>query len=192
MLLVPVLAIAIGLGAVGIVFHYERTIAWLLLVLALAASAAAIEAYRRFMRGTPLTGLALSALSALLLYWGVYGAGMPYLPTLWPSPRLAAVAKGMQCPAPAFATVGLREPSLVFLVGTQLAMPTAPAAADFLAEGPCRMAFVEKAQEPAFRSRAAALGLSPRLSSVWKASISMAAGGSISASTARPDRAGRP
>src|SRR5205085_12051385 len=86
----------------------------------------------------------------------VYWAGMPSLPTLWPSPRLATAARTLDCAGPAFATTGFREPSLVFLIGTDLAMADGAGAADFLGVGGCRMAFVEKRQEAAFLAQIAA------------------------------------
>ena len=48
-----------------------------------------------------------------------------------------------------------RSPSLVFLTRTSLALGTGETAGRFLAAGPCRLAFVDIRQEPAFR---AALG----------------------------------
>jgi hypothetical protein len=93
----------------------------------------------------------------------VYGAAMPQAPSLWPSTRLASAAASMDCPSPAFASAGFREPSLVFLVSTGLAMPNGKGAADFLAGGECRMAFVDRRQEEAFLMRSAAIGLRPAL-----------------------------
>ena len=117
LLLVPAVAVAAGLGGLIAVWYYERTIAWLLMPFALAGSAAAVLAWRRYAQDRPFEGVALSAVSAIGLYWGIYWAGMPALPALWPSPRLAAIARTMDCPNPAFASAGFREPSLVFLVG---------------------------------------------------------------------------
>ena len=63
------------------------------------------------------------------------------------------------------ATLGYREPSLVFLVGTRLEMlESGPEAAAFLAGGRCRVAFVESRFEADFRNEAARLGLAPALS----------------------------
>ena len=62
------------------------------------------------------------------------------------------------------ATLGYREPSLVFLVGTGLDMLESGAeAAAFLAGGPCRLAFVESRFEADFRSEAQRLGIAPAL-----------------------------
>jgi hypothetical protein len=55
---------------------------------------------------------------------------------------------------PAFATVGYREPSLVFLTRTDILMAEPAEAAAFLERaGPgCRIAFVERRFEEAFRA----------------------------------------
>jgi 4-amino-4-deoxy-L-arabinose transferase-like glycosyltransferase len=163
LLLVPALAIAVGVAGIGAVWHYQQAIAWRLAPFALAGGAAAVLAWRRYGEGRAGDGVALSALSAIALYWGVYFAGMPSLPALWPSPRLAAMARTMDCAEPAFASAGFREPSLVFLVSTGLAMPDGAGAAQFLAAAPCRMAFVEGREEAAFTAQASSLALVPRL-----------------------------
>lgn len=70
------------------------------------------------------------------------------------SPRLAEAARATGCASPAYATVGYREPSLVFLTATDLRMTDAAGAAAFIdreGEG-CRIAFIERASEEAFRA----------------------------------------
>jgi hypothetical protein len=49
---------------------------------------------------------------------------------------------------------------MVFLAGTNTKLVRGPGAADFLQLGGCRVALVEKKEEHAFASRAAAIGLS--------------------------------
>ena len=71
------------------------------------------------------------------------------------SRRLVAAAVdalGPACPAPALASAGDREPSLVFLAGTQLRLVEAAQAGAFLRDGECRAAFVEASEEATFRS----------------------------------------
>jgi 4-amino-4-deoxy-L-arabinose transferase-like glycosyltransferase len=163
LLLLPLLAIALTVVALGAVFGLEGEIAWLVLPFGAAAIALSIVGWRLFAAGQAGSGLAASALAAILIYWGIYAAAMPNLPAFWPSVRLAKAAASMTCPDPAFATAGFREPSLVFLVSTDLAMPNGKRAADFLAGGPCRMAFVESRQEEAFLAQLAAIGAKPML-----------------------------
>ncbi len=80
------------------------------------------------------------------------------------SPRLAAVARSLDCPDRWIGTFGYREPSLVFLVGTDLAMPaSAGEAAAFLKAGNCRMLFVDRRYEEAFRREIERAGIQPAL-----------------------------
>jgi len=58
------------------------------------------------------------------------------------------------------AAAGFAEPSLVFLLGTATELTGGPGAADFLAAHPDGLALVAGDQEPGFRARAGALGLS--------------------------------
>jgi len=69
------------------------------------------------------------------------------------SGRLAAAARdavGPGCPDPAFATVGDREPSLMFLTDAHLLMTDPVGAARFMGDAPCRVAFVSSADAGAF------------------------------------------
>jgi hypothetical protein len=157
----PLLAAAAAVATLVAVWHIEHRVA-VLLGLALAAAVAAsvvawrLQAQARFVEAMPVT-----AAAALILAWGVYGLGLKTLPSLWPSPKLAAFARSINCPDPSFLSAGFNEPSLVFLVGTDLELETGARAAEFLAGGPCRMAFVESRMAGAFAERAAALGLAP-------------------------------
>jgi hypothetical protein len=79
------------------------------------------------------------------------------------SPRLAAAAKAVGCEAPALVTAGYREPSLVFLTGTDLAMADGAEAARFMAGAGCRIAFVTQREDAAFQAELARLSLRPAL-----------------------------
>ena len=61
-------------------------------------------------------------------------------------------------------TLGYREPSLVFLTGTNLAMAASgQQAADFLGQPGCRVAFVERRFAGDFEAALAKLPARPRL-----------------------------
>ena len=101
-------------------------------------------------------GLA-AVLAGIPVYAFVYG----YLLTpgvaapLAVSPRLAAAARdalGGDCPAPLYATVGDREPSLMFATNGKLLMTDAVGAARFAGDGTCRVAFVDARDEAAFKA----------------------------------------
>ena len=101
-------------------------------------------------------GLA-AVLAGIPVYAFVYG----YLLTpgvaapLAVSPRLAVAARdalGDDCPAPLYATVGDREPSLMFATNGKLLMTDAAGAARFVGDGTCRVAFVDARDEAAFKA----------------------------------------
>jgi len=109
-------------------------------------------------------GLAGAAASAVLAV-GIFGFAQLDLRSLKLSPRLAEIARAMPCEAPRVATLGYREPSLVFLIGTDLEMLESGAeAAAFLNGGTCRLAFVERRFEEDFRANVARLEVQPALS----------------------------
>jgi 4-amino-4-deoxy-L-arabinose transferase-like glycosyltransferase len=157
--LIPLLALVLAVVAIGAVWFYQREIAWLTLPFAIVAVATAWLAWRRLGEDRGVEAVLACLASSLLLYWGIYAGAIPKLQAMAISPRLAAAARTAQCPDITAASVGFREPSLVFLAGTDLDMPSSEGAADFLGQGACRTAFVDKRFEPAFLARLAASGI---------------------------------
>jgi 4-amino-4-deoxy-L-arabinose transferase-like glycosyltransferase len=101
-----------------------------------------------------------AAAAAVLMAFGVYGVVVPSLsPAGFPAVALAQVLKDAPCQHPLAASAGYEEPSLVFLTSTAIRFTDAEGAADFLRQGSCRFAFIEKGQERAFALRAEAIGL---------------------------------
>jgi hypothetical protein len=130
--------------------------------------------WHAFARGLPERALGLGILAAMLLSPAVFGLTQPVMAALKVSPRLAAIRDGLPCPRPAVASLGYREPSFVFLIGTDLAMlGTGTEAVDFL-KGPdslkspgspageaCRLVYVEGRFAAEFAAAARAAGLAP-------------------------------
>ncbi|KAB1070490.1 ArnT family glycosyltransferase [Methylobacterium planeticum] len=115
-----------------------------------------------FARARAERALVLAVLASALVSPAVFGLVQPALPALKVSPRLAALRDGLACPHPQVASLGYREPSLVFLIGTDLAMLNSGAEAiDFLRAGGCRLVFVEGRFAPEFAAAAGAAGLAP-------------------------------
>lgn len=107
------------------------------------------------LEGLPVGAVLLAFLAYVMAYGGIMTG--PVFTPLRMSPRLAAAAeKALQeagdCREVSMASAGFSEPSLVFLTRTALALGTGETAGRFLAAGPCRLAFVDIRQEPAFRS----------------------------------------
>ncbi|HWP25062.1 MAG TPA: glycosyltransferase family 39 protein [Xanthobacteraceae bacterium] len=97
--------------------------------------------------------------ASILLAVACYGVVGPALQPLFPSVALARIVRGAECKSPLTASAGFHEPSLVFLVGTATPSVDGAGAAEFLARGPCRIAFVESRHERNFAQRAEAIGL---------------------------------
>ncbi len=134
------------------------------LLLAAAATTlgllAVVAAARALRRERTADAVGAAALAAIVVYGFVLGWFMNsrHADLLALSPRLARAGRAALDPAcrePGFATVGDREPSLVFETGTSLLMTDGAGAAAFLTGAPCRIAFVTHADEDAF---AVALG----------------------------------
>lgn len=158
------LALAFGLAAAGWIL--DRSIPYAGFVCLLLASMVAIIARNAFARGEVVRSVMISLGAAVLVSIGVFGLTQPVLSSLKLSPRLAESVRGLKCKDPVVATLGYREPSLVFLVGTNLDMlDDAAQAAEFLKEGGCRIVFVENRYEAEFRSEVDRLGIKPVLMS---------------------------
>ena len=143
-----------------------RTMALAAIAFAVAALAVA-GAVRSVMRRDPGEALAWSLLASATLYAFVLGwfLNAAHADLMALSPRLAAAGRtalGPACAAPAFASVGDSEPSLVFSTNTAMLLTDAAGAAAFLGGGPCRVAFVVQPQEAAFDA-ALAPGVRARL-----------------------------
>lgn len=119
----------------------------------------ALFAWRLYEVDGVETSLLRAIMASILVSATLFGATFPYLRTMFPSRHLFELVRDPPCENPGFVTAGYHEPSLVFLVGTELRHAAGGGAADFLAGGPCRFAFVEKGQERAFIARAEAIGL---------------------------------
>ena len=99
-----------------------------------------------------------AVVATILISIAVFGATFPRLPSLFPAASIARYLRGLDC-TPQVAATGYQEPSLIFLVGTDTLNTTGAGAADFLYEGGCRVAVVERGQERAFGQRADTIGL---------------------------------
>ncbi|MEZ5788543.1 MAG: glycosyltransferase family 39 protein [Xanthobacteraceae bacterium] len=100
-----------------------------------------------------------AVLASILLYVALFGATFPAIRQLFPSRQIAEAIGRPSCGRADIVTAGFYEPSLVFLLGTDVRFGNGSSAADFLLSGRCRFAIIEKSQERAFINRADALGL---------------------------------
>jgi 4-amino-4-deoxy-L-arabinose transferase-like glycosyltransferase len=152
-LLIPLIPLVASL-TIGFAFwRFEQQSPPLSAMIVLALSILlAFIAWFAFLKKDVLSSVILSLLASVMFSMGALGLAQPDLKALKLSPRLAKIAHSLDCPNPQIATLGYREPSLIFLVGTDLELLEKPSeAADFIHNGPCRMVFVEKRFEPDFQ-----------------------------------------
>ena len=98
-------------------------------------------------------------LGAVLLHTAMFGFAVPALDSVWVVPRVVAAAeRNAACARPLIASAGLHEPSLVFLGGTKTELTSGIGAAEFLQAEGCRVALVERRDEPQFLARLGELG----------------------------------
>jgi len=122
--------------------------------LGLAVVGVAAQGWRKAAAENWPGAMAFAVGAAVLAYGLVYPfvmAGPGFAPYEL-SPRLAQAARAAVkggC-KPEIVTISYREPSLVFLTRTDLAMTNAEGAARFVRAAPCRVALVDAASEPKF------------------------------------------
>jgi 4-amino-4-deoxy-L-arabinose transferase-like glycosyltransferase len=148
-------------GATILFFESEGHLPYTALPFFVIAVAAGAGAFLWFFRGRSVIASAtLSILSALFLYVGILGGVFPGATALQASGRLVAEGKeALACAEPEIVSTGFFEPSLVFLGGDDIRLVSAETAAEFLAEGGCRVAFVEGRRQSIFNQRAEDIGL---------------------------------
>ncbi len=161
-----VVTVPLALMAVVIFGNWtlDHAVPWLALpffALVLAVGVSVVAAFRRLeFEGA----LWRCVLASLFLTVAIYPFAIESLRSLKLSPRLAQAAKAAGCADPAVITLGYREPSLVFLTGTDLAMAAGGTqAAAFLDQPGCRVAFVESRFAGEFDAALAASPVKPRL-----------------------------
>jgi 4-amino-4-deoxy-L-arabinose transferase-like glycosyltransferase len=100
-----------------------------------------------------------AVVAAMFLAFAIYGVALPALMPLFPSAQIARALRNVVCVGPKAAAAGFHEPSLVFMTDTSTVLTDGSGAADFLSQGSCRFALVEKGSERGFVLRAEAIGL---------------------------------
>lgn len=155
--IVPVLVATAVFALAGRLWSLTPATA-VLAALATASSLGLVALAVLASRRSDFTGIVAAASAAavpvtLLVFGWLLTSGTA--PALALSGRLAAAARdavGAACPRPAFATVGDREPSLMFLTDAHLLMTDPLGAARFMGDAPCRVAFVSSVDAGAFEA----------------------------------------
>ncbi|WP_296584699.1 glycosyltransferase family 39 protein [Xanthobacter sp.] len=151
------IVVSLALGAAYLYFGSGFGLAaWPLLIIAIVILWWAARSFSRVgIEGAFLTALA----GALVLYLAAWQTMLPQMRALWISERLAAVVKQQGCQASKVASFPYQEPSLVFLVGTQINYGLPNEAAALLKKGGCALAFIDDRFIPAFERHAGLLAL---------------------------------
>jgi 4-amino-4-deoxy-L-arabinose transferase-like glycosyltransferase len=153
----PVLLGITGVVCLIAVGHQLGLIAW---VFAGGAAVVGLIAWRLYEVDGAEQSLLRGIAAAVLLEFALFGTVVPALEAVFPSQALARILRDSGCPRPVeAAAVGYHEASLVFLAGTSTRLTDAAGAAEFLAGGECRFAFIEARQERTFATHAEARGL---------------------------------
>jgi 4-amino-4-deoxy-L-arabinose transferase-like glycosyltransferase len=159
---IPV-GLTIGLSAVG--WSFDGMPPFRALPFLVISSLLALWAWWLFLKSRLVPSLWASFVASAFLAIGVFGFAQLDLRSLKLSDRLAEVARNVPCENPQVATLGYREPSLVFLTGTNLDMVDSGAeASQFLSRGGCRVVFVDSRFEGDFRAENERLRQQPALS----------------------------
>src|SRR5262249_42896739 len=124
-----------------------------------AAAVMSLLAWRLYEADGAEHSLLRAISAAILTAIAGFSLILPSLGQLFPSTTLARGPRDSGCARRQAVAVGYEEPSLVFLAGTATRFTDSASAADFLAGGECRFAFVDGRQERGFGQRAEAIGL---------------------------------
>jgi 4-amino-4-deoxy-L-arabinose transferase-like glycosyltransferase len=154
-----VLPVMLLIAAIVIPVLFREQPSWPGLFFLVLSVAIGLASWRLF-RHSVAASLVVAGLAAMVTYWGTFGAALPHLQQTRLSERLVEAGRAVAgCPDPDFVSAGYEEPSLVLVGGTDTLLADGERAAKFLADGPCRVAFIEGRQLPAFNSRADDLGI---------------------------------
>jgi 4-amino-4-deoxy-L-arabinose transferase-like glycosyltransferase len=179
----PVLLGIAGIIALIAIGHQLGLVAW---AFAGGSAVLGLTAWRLYEADGAEESLLRGVAAAVLLAIALFGFVMPALEPAFPSLALARVLRESGCPQPLAASVGYEEPSLVFLGGTGTRLTSTARAAEFLAGGDCRFAFIDARQERLFAAQAEAIGLryaaGPRIEA-----INMSAGQAITIAVYRSE-----
>jgi 4-amino-4-deoxy-L-arabinose transferase-like glycosyltransferase len=159
----PVFTVLIPVAAIVALIALRGQLGLLAWPFAAAGMIFGFLAWRLYAADGPQLALVRATTAAYLMMIAVFGVVVPLLRPLFPSPVLASVVRNLECPSPVVVAAGFHEPSLVFLVGTQIRLVDGVNAAEILRQslrqGRCGYALIEARHERAFAQRAELIGL---------------------------------
>jgi len=153
--------IAILAGSVVVPLLLKNVIIWPAVILLAGAGGTGVLAARFLLQAEVRKSVVLASTTTLLISFGAYGLALPQLPALWVSSGIVEGAKrGSKCDGPRLVSVGWREPSLVFLGGTETALRGVNGAFEELKSGDCIVLAIEQRHDTAFAEKTSQEGIS--------------------------------
>lgn len=123
------------------------------------AAGLGLAAWLRFDRDRPQGSILTATAGAFCVSLMVQGLVLPNLTPVFPHIAMKRILRSQPCPDTQAASAGYEEPSLVFQTASDTLLTSGGGAAAFLAQGGCRIAFVDLREEPDFMLVARLLGL---------------------------------
>ncbi len=155
----PILSVLLVLALGGAAIWMGQGVSWAVWPMLAIALVLMFTAARAFPRVGAEGAFLTAACGALVLYFAVYQLILPRIQPIWISDRIAAIIADSGCPVENVASFPYREPSLVFLAGTNIQYVDPIKAADLLKKGGCALAFIGKPLDQVFVLRAKQIGL---------------------------------
>jgi len=154
----PIVSIAIMVGLVVAVYKFDGHFGRTFLIFGILSILLSFAAWRTLAgKGTEIA-LVIALLASAALQISAYST-LPRVRSLYLADRLVESLRAVPCQNPKIVST-MQEASLVFLAGTDVQLTGSPVeAADFLALGGCRVAFLDSNREQAFARRASEVGL---------------------------------
>ncbi len=148
-LLVAVPGCAVAIALVALPAFMEARIVPLAVLAAGIGATASVVAARAALADRPRAQIGASLVASLAIVGGTLQAGLPALASVFASPRIAAIAEPWRaCASGPLITAGYREPSLVFLAGTDTHLATPAEAALALDTDPGALVLLEDRWRP--------------------------------------------
>jgi 4-amino-4-deoxy-L-arabinose transferase-like glycosyltransferase len=151
--------VILGVGTIIVLVMFGRQLGLPAWPFAAAAMIFGLRAWWLYAADGAERSLLRGMVASLLLAVAIYAVIIPSLTTGFPSPALVRMVRDADCGPAQVVTAGYQEPSLVFLMGTDIRMSDGADAAEFLRPGGCRFALIEARHERTFLRRADAIGL---------------------------------
>lgn len=153
--------VALFAGSIVVPIVLGNDVTWLATGLFAGATGAAVLAARALGRSDVMKSGVLGAVTAAFVSVGAYGLALPGLSAIWVSSAIVETARSNSaCPDPRIASVGWREPSLIFLAGTDTALKLPEGAIDEAERGDCLVLAVESRDRERFLASVAATSTS--------------------------------